>query len=500
MASNSYESKGGEQQSSPRENNDAEDVLGGGATTPTRMAQARPTSCNTPTRAAPARRASPQDSRFSKGEVMGDPPMNSGGASGGESGSEAGPHEEIGTDGAESGEEYQEATPEQLSAAESGEESAVSADLRSIEGFEDQESGEEGYSAPVQPLLLDAGAGSEGGQEEFVPILAALIPTLVSTIGPLVAKGVMSRLSPRAKRVIKRLPIPPRPSGGSVGTVLGSLGAAAKVIGRGTSGPSGLLALLAKLLESAQKAPSGPAGESASESTNALIEEAVAAMEVIIGTDDRIRITQTNLIPWRRICALRITFPSGATYRGTGFLIGPRTVCTAGHCVYLHNQGGWARSVEVIPGCNGTSRPYGSATSSSFRSVTGWVTNRRPASDYGCVVLPSGAFSGRALGSFGFAAFQAPILLAQPAVLAGYPGDKTFAEMWGMARKIKAVASATIVYDIDTVGGQSGAPVYIMRNGVRYVVGIHNYGASTGNSATRITQAVYERMLAWSNI
>jgi len=223
-------------------------------------------------------------------------------------------------------------------------------------------------------------------------------------------------------------------------------------------------------------------------------------MEVIIGVDDRVRITQTNIIPWRRICALRITFPSGATYRGTGFLIGPRAVCTAGHCVYLHNQGGWARSVEVIPGCNGTSRPNGSATSSSFRSVAGWVTNKKPESDYGCVVLPAGAFSGRALGSFGFAAFQAPTLLAQSAVLAGYPGDKPFAEMWGMARKVKAVTSATLIYDIDSVGGQSGAPVYIMRNGARYVVGIHNYGASTGNSATRVTQPVYQRMLAWSKI
>jgi V8-like Glu-specific endopeptidase len=135
-----------------------------------------------------------------------------------------------------------------------------------------------------------------------------------------------------------------------------------------------------------------------------------------------------------------------------------------------------------------------------FKSVTGWITGRKPESDYGCVVLPQGAFGGRNLGSFGFAAFDTQAILAQPAVLAGYPGDKPFAELWGMARRIKSASTKTLVYDIDTVGGQSGAPVYIKRNGQRYVIGIHNYGAGSGNSATRVTREVFDRLTAWSKL
>jgi V8-like Glu-specific endopeptidase len=426
------------------------------------------------------------ESQYAVGEVAGDAPFTVPGPETDES--QANAHEEVGSSqAAESGEDFLQATPEQLSRAESGEESAVS-DLRGIEGFEEPVADPES-AASGETVLLDAGAAmgdQEGGQEEFLPVLAALAPTLVSAAGPPVARAIMKRLPARTKRIIKSR---------AAGVAAKGIGAAVKRAG----GTSKMLGLVSKLLESAEQAPAKGA-ESGMELDQLFIEEAAAVLEVIIGTDDRVRVTQTTQVPWRRYCALRIHFPSGATYRGTGFLIGPRAVATAGHCVYLHNQGGWARKIEVIPGCNGTSRPFGAAESSSFRSVAGWVTGKKPESDYGCIILPPGAFGGRNLGSFGFAAFDAATLLAQSAVLTGYPGDKPFAEMWGMARRIKTVTAKTLVYDIDTVGGQSGAPVYIKRNGQRYVVGIHNYGAATGNSATRVTQPVYQRLLGWSKI
>lgn len=421
-------------------------------------------------------------------EVIGEPWVPSSGES--VESEEVSAHEEVGnTVGAGSGEEFSEATLEQLEAmTETGEEAALS-DLRDIEGFRSNDGSTESIASLQQPLR-EAGTAISTGQEaepEFFPILASLIPTLISTIGPPLAKAVVGRLSPVAKKVITSIPPRPSPTGAAPRPLGGLL-------------PAGLGNILSQLAPLLAKLLKVPGSESDAEVDEAYAQEAAAALEVIIGIDDRVRITQTSQVPWRRICALRITFPSGATYRGTGFLIGPRTVATAGHCVYLHNQGGWARKVEVIPGCNGSTRPFGRAESTSFRSVKGWVIGKKPESDYGCIVLPAGAFGGHNLGCFGFANFNAQKLLAQSAVLAGHPGDKPFAEMWGMARKFKTVTAKTLIYDIDTVGGQSGAPVYIKRNGQRYVVGIHNYGASTGNSATRITQSVYSRLSAWSKL
>lgn len=458
----------------------------GGYSPPTRAPSKAPVGRSSFSSSAPTPRSRSGEAN-AVDEVAGEaaPAFTSGGESGSESANPA--DEVVNYAGTESGEEHIEATPEQL-AAESGEESAVS-DLRNLPGSETAfESGEEG-APPVERPLQEAGEAAVGvpteAGEEFLPLLAALAPTLISTIGPAVAKGVMGKLSPRARTAVKRV----------AGAAKPVVGAAVKAASGG--GKNQILALIAKLLEAAEQKPGGESGEEVDES---FVTEAAAAIEVIIGTDDRLRITPTTQIPWRRICALRITFPSGATYRGSGFLIGPRTVTTAGHCVYLHNQGGWARRVEVIPGCNGSTRPFGQAVSSSLRSVVGWVTNKKPEYDFGCIVLPSGSFGGSNLGSFGFASFDAAKLLAQPAVLAGYPGDKPFAELWGMARKIKTVTAKTLIYDIDSMGGQSGAPVYIMRNGQRYVVGIHNYGAAAGNSATRVTPEVFQRLLAWSKL
>jgi V8-like Glu-specific endopeptidase len=467
---------------------DEEDLSSGAAT---QQAAPRPAQ-RTPKSQARAGTLTPSESQHAFGEVAGDAVARAPAVVTGESLAEAAAsHDEVASaEAAEAGEEVLEATPEQIRAAmESGEENAIS-DLRTGagEGYEEPESGAEGAVALPGPLL-DAGANGEKAEEEFLPILAALAPTLISTIGPAVAKGVMGKLSPRAKRAVKRIPKP----------VVSAATAAGKAALASASGKNNLLGLIAKLLQEAQARESFETGmEALIDET--LIEEAARAMEVILGKDDRLRITNTTGIPWRRVCALRITFPSGSTYRGTGFLIGPRAVATAGHCVYLHDQGGWARKVEVIPGANGQARPYGQAESNAFRSVAGWVNGKKAESDYGCIVLPSGAFGGRNLGSFGCANFDAAKIVAQPAVLGGYPGDKPFAELWGMSRVIKTVAARTLIYDIDTVGGQSGAPVYIMRAGQRYVVGIHNYGASGGNSATRVTEPVYQRLLAWSKL
>jgi glutamyl endopeptidase len=221
-------------------------------------------------------------------------------------------------------------------------------------------------------------------------------------------------------------------------------------------------------------------------------------LEVVIGEDDRREITITSEYPWRAICSLLITGSDGSGWIGTGWLVGPRILMTAGHCVYLHNNGGWAQQIEVVPGRHAAERPYGSVVATSFRSVRGWVQNRDRLYDYGAILLPENQRLGDETGWFGYVVRPDDALSNIWVNISGYPGDKPSGTQWFHAKEVAQVEDRVLTYVIDTAGGQSGAPVWIkLANGSRYGVGIHTNGHVTGNSATRISQPVFDNIKAW---
>jgi glutamyl endopeptidase len=220
--------------------------------------------------------------------------------------------------------------------------------------------------------------------------------------------------------------------------------------------------------------------------------------EVVVGGDDRVRIRETGQFPWRAICALRIHSASGDQYVGTGWLAGPRTVITAGHCVDLDAMGGWAERVDVSPARNARDRPFSSIASSEFQSVRGWTIEGKREHDYAAIILPADQAVPDA-GHFGFAVYDASSLVGAYLNVSGYPADKEDGTQWWSARTSNKVDDNRIWYDVDTAAGQSGAPVWRLdpKSQRRVVVGIHANGAETGNSATRITREVFANLERW---
>jgi glutamyl endopeptidase len=226
-------------------------------------------------------------------------------------------------------------------------------------------------------------------------------------------------------------------------------------------------------------------------------------LETVHGEDNRVRITGTGAYPWRVHASLRITAADGSMWIGTGWFTGPRTLITAGHVVYIASnqvpaRRGWVRRIEVIPGRNEATRPFGSAVSGRFHSVRGWTENGDPEYDYGAIVLDEPL--GDQTGWFAYGAFTDDDLMAAHANISGYPGDKPDGTQWYDHRRIDSVSARKVFYDIDTFGGQSGSAVYRFIDGNRFAVGIHAYGGAVTNSATRITARRFQNLEAWNDV
>jgi len=240
---------------------------------------------------------------------------------------------------------------------------------------------------------------------------------------------------------------------------------------------------------------------------NAKPMSAPAGAESIIGPDNRFRINPTTSFPARAVVLITFDPPGPGTSRCTGWLIGPRTVITAGHCLAAAGSGTfYPRSTyRIYPGRNGTSAPFGFCTAASLHSVSGWVTSGSELFDYGAIRLNCNI--GSTTGWFGWW-WQAASLTGLFTRVSGYPGDKPLTQ-WQSTGSVRVTQTNQIFYQNDTVGGNSGGPVWQNRSSTASfcrgvcAMGIHAYGLhgavphSTNNHGTRIREAVHNNFCFW---
>ncbi len=224
-------------------------------------------------------------------------------------------------------------------------------------------------------------------------------------------------------------------------------------------------------------------------------------LEAVIGNDDRVKVAQARLgmNPWRQICSLRIRAVSGNAYVGTGWFIAPKVLATAGHCVYMQDEGGWAASIDVMPARFGSSLPFGTLRATRFAAVDGWTVQRSRDFDYGVIFLDD-ATVGTQVGNFEVRVMPSAALNGVNAKISGYPADREQARFqYFHERPLQSVTDTRLIYDVDTFGGQSGSPIWqeTEEDGL-VAIGIHTTGGFTSNSGTRVSGDVLDNLIRWT--
>jgi len=240
--------------------------------------------------------------------------------------------------------------------------------------------------------------------------------------------------------------------------------------------------------------------------------------ESVFPPDDRARITPTTTYPWRTVCKLFSTFPDGARGGCSGAIIGCPDghgyhVLTAGHCVYSHDHGGWATSVQVVPGLDHDYMPYNYAWATLLRSYTGWTVYADHQHDWALVTID------RNVGDFTGWMGRMTAPASDPVYIgilntAGYPCNvydpnncpypvTPANTMWWDADNGRTANEYNHWYYMDTQPGQSGSPVWVYYTDPpsRYILTIHAYGddGSSSNHGTRLNNDKFDRIITWCN-
>ncbi len=190
---------------------------------------------------------------------------------------------------------------------------------------------------------------------------------------------------------------------------------------------------------------------------------------IILGADNRFRISNTMNHPFDSIVRLRIFSRGFSRGQCTGFYIGPWTLVTAAHCLVFSNTSR-ADRIRVEPARNGGSLPLGSFdcrlddsnTSNDYRWAVpaGYLIGQNDALDYAVIdTFPCHRaprwFNGYLINS-GHTTYSSY----------GYPGDRcpgapsSATYQCGMSGAAYINGHRLETEILDTVGGQSGSPYY----------------------------------------
>lgn len=209
---------------------------------------------------------------------------------------------------------------------------------------------------------------------------------------------------------------------------------------------------------------------------------------------------RASAMPERYIVSLIIRVEGAtAVYSGTGVLISPRCILTAGHNVHYRGypSKGWVSRIDVFAGREGGSCKVASS-STNFRSLAAWINGDQRLNDHdiGAIILPDDKIYQWARGHFGVD----PSGSTEKVCLLGYPWNKKNDDLKGRQYLSKGPAKRkgnVMEYDMDSHAGQSGGALYPETS--LSLIGIH-VGGNCPNQSILINDQLMERIQEWTEL
>ncbi|MEB2778098.1 hypothetical protein SYJ56_22485 [Algoriphagus sp. D3-2-R+10] len=213
---------------------------------------------------------------------------------------------------------------------------------------------------------------------------------------------------------------------------------------------------------------------------------------------ERTRIIQED-IPNSYTCFMEMTRGVSKRY-GTGFLIHPRVILTAGHNLAYYPTGK-VKKVKMY---------FGSIDSLNYE-IKEEVKLKRGRNkfyksnyfifgnikrDFSIIILPDSSVYKKVKGHFNIAPLTT--LSTESITITGSPGDKDLFEIWTETTNNFFISENALKYDFYTEVRNSGSPIWYQKEANTYnIAGIHSRSYGTCSASVFITPEVYNKIKKW---
>ena len=208
-----------------------------------------------------------------------------------------------------------------------------------------------------------------------------------------------------------------------------------------------------------------------------------------------VEVSATSQSPYSSVVLVKAFFPNGRVSIGSGVLVGKNDVLTAAHVIYDPSRGGYASSIQILPGAdyNGLTgvvenAPFGTLNHGSIAAwperVFGDSSNDTTSFTeipWDVALIGLSRPIGLEIGWWGLATGRN---FNQPAKEIGYPGNGT-GMMMGDSYAYSSNGTLIAAYSQDRSAllgpGSSGGPLFIDTTPFPSVLGIKSSGNSVAN-------------------